>query len=594
MKSIKFVTISNHLMGGQWLPAAAGNIIYHLQQNEYIRNNFTFLPIESKSNCLDQKEFLEDLDNTDILCMTNYAWNQELNDIIAKRFKTKNINGIVVYGGPNVPKFFNDIVEFVESRFYVDYFFTGPGEKTFELFLIEGFIRNKNGAYCQNTYDTFDHTAIDYNKLQLKPEEYPKPIQSKIYDHIFNNKKYNNIGVPLESTRGCPYSCSFCDWGGQSNSKIVKFDTNDVLNEIGSALKYDSVKYIELCDANYGIYERDIEIIKYIAKNKNKVHSVIFSGVAKNGTKHIDEIDSVMNKNFPLVLNETKVSLQTLSEDVLKLNKRSNISTEKLLKQLHSSTTPVKTAELIMGLPGETGKSWEETIFKTAGIGFTSLKIHRLFLSPNILLNDIDFQKENNIKCLSVKIPRLYLDNNSIGDLEEKGYDTETLSVNDGIFETFKTISHCTSFNSNEMVKMYKVTLWYKLFIETKLLLPIFDSKLSPDLLEANYHMFLDNLNKMPFINSLFQNVLDRVGYIFSQDTIVLNSLKDSNYFLYLISSEKYHIFKNIEIVKTEFKHIYKYQSLDYFNDIETKLLGNSDKNPWKVYKLKSPHRMQQ
>jgi len=144
------------------------------------------------------------------------------------------------------------------------------------------------------------------------------------------------------------------------------------------------------------------------------------------------------------------------------------------------------------------------------------------------------------------------------------------------------------------MVKMYKVTLWYKLFIETKLLLPIFDSKLSSDLLEANYYMFLDNLNKMPFINSLFQDVLNRVRYIFSQDEIVLNSLKDSNYFLYLISSEKYHIFKNIEIVKSEFKNIYNYQSLDYFNEIQTKLLSNSDKHPWKVYKLKSPHTMPQ
>jgi len=593
MKRIKFVTISNHLMGGQWLPAAAGNIIYHLQQNEYIRNNFTFLPIESENNCLDKKEFLEDLDNTDILCITNYAWNQELNDIIAKKFKTRNVAGIVVYGGPNVPKFFNDIVEFVESRFYVDYFFTGPGEKSFESFLMEGFIRNENGAYCHNTYDTFDHTAIDYNGLQLKPEEYPKPIQSKLYDHIFNNKEYDNIGVPLEGTRGCPYSCSFCDWGGQSNGKIVKFDTDDVLNEISIALKYDSVKFIELCDANYGIYERDVDIIKHIAENKNKLKSVIFSGVAKNGSKHIDEIYSVVTENFPLVLNETKVSLQTLNEDVLKLNKRSNISTEKLLKQLHSSTVPIKTAELIIGLPGETGKSLEDTIFQTVGMGFSSLRIHRLFLSPNILLNDVDFQRENDIKCLSVKIPRLYL-NHSVEDLEIKKYDTETLSVDDGIFEKFKTISHCKSFNSDEMVKMYKVTLWYKLFIETKLLLPIFDSKLSSDLLEANYYMFLDNLNKMPFINSLFQDVLNRVRYIFSQDEIVLNSLKDSNYFLYLISSEKYHIFKNIEIVKSEFKNIYNYQSLDYFNEIQTKLLSNSDKHPWKVYKLKSPHTMPQ
>jgi hypothetical protein len=133
-KNIKFVTISNHVMGGQWLPAAAGNIIASMAEDIQINMMYCFLPIEFQNNCLSKEEFIHDLKITDILCLTNYVWNQTLNDTISLEFKKINPDGIVVYGGPNVPKFPLDIIEYVEERKYVNYFFTGPGEKTFKKF----------------------------------------------------------------------------------------------------------------------------------------------------------------------------------------------------------------------------------------------------------------------------------------------------------------------------------------------------------------------------------------------------------------------------------------------------------------------------
>ena len=591
-KQIKFVSISNHVMGGQWLPAASANIISHLIKDDYIKENYNFLDIEFQNDCLDSKKFIADLNVADMLCITNYVWNQSLNDSISNMFKIINPDGIVVYGGPNVPKFNRDIIEFVETRDYVDYFFTGAGEKTFKEFLINGTSNIKNGYYCHDTYKEFNHHDVNYNELQLSASEYPMPSYDGLYDHILNEKKYDRIGLPVETTRGCPYSCSFCDWGGQSNGKVVKFDDKSVVDEIKNVIKNDSVKYIDFCDANYGIYERDIEIIKQICLNKNKVISVSFSGVAKNGSKHVDEIYSLVKDNFSLILNETKISLQTMDANTLEINKRSNISTVKLLKQMDSLDNPVRAAELIIGLPGETGDTWAETIFNTAGIGFTSLKIHRLVLSPNILLNDPEFQLKHNIKPVEVQIPRLFLSTNHIGHLEEKGIDTETFKINDGIFEKFNTIASCDSFDVEEIVKMHHVTLWYKLFIESKFLLPAIGT-ISPDTLRYNYELFKDNINNMNFINSIFQEALSSIRNTFSKDKITLNSLKDSNYFLYIISSEKYHIVKNFDKVKKELQLIYPDESFDYLDKIQKKLLDDNDKS-WKVYKLKSPYALKQ
>ena len=63
--------------------------------------------------------------------LTNYVWNQNANDTIAKRFKKINPEGIVVYGGPNVPE--DDLGDY--ARDFVDHYIAGPGEVQFEKLL---------------------------------------------------------------------------------------------------------------------------------------------------------------------------------------------------------------------------------------------------------------------------------------------------------------------------------------------------------------------------------------------------------------------------------------------------------------------------
>ena len=36
----------------------------------------------------------------------------------------------------------------------------------------------------------------------------------------------------LETNRGCPYGCTFCDWGSATLSRIRKFDLDRVFAEL--------------------------------------------------------------------------------------------------------------------------------------------------------------------------------------------------------------------------------------------------------------------------------------------------------------------------------------------------------------------------
>jgi putative methyltransferase len=67
-------------------------------------------------------------------------------------------------------------------------------------------------------------------------------------------KLYPNgaIHIKLETTRGCPYSCTFCDWGGGVGTKVIKKNLNDVKSDIDSLIEVDPSS-IYICDANFGL-----------------------------------------------------------------------------------------------------------------------------------------------------------------------------------------------------------------------------------------------------------------------------------------------------------------------------------------------------
>ena len=118
--------------------------------------------------------------------------------------------------------------------------------------------------------------------------------------------------VTWETNRGCPFKCSFCDWGSAIASKVRKFDENRLLSEID----YFTKKKVDLvfgADANFGIFKRDKEFAIRLAHNKKQTgypnqFRVCFT---KNTTDRVFELaqifaDAGMNKGV-------SISMQSLS-----------------------------------------------------------------------------------------------------------------------------------------------------------------------------------------------------------------------------------------------------------------------------------------
>ena len=203
-------------------------------------------------------------------------------------------------------------------------------------------------------------------------------------------------------------------------------------------LSFDKVKRLEILDANYGIFPRDVEFVQHIVDNKKRDDMLLtFAGFAKNGSPYLPEIMNLTMDNFNDKLRNVKISLQTLTPDVLDTIQRKNISTDKLLRIMDQLRDVKVNSELIIGLPGETADSWANTLFKHPELGIDFARAYPLYVLPNTPMATIDYREKHGIKTKKILLP-----NNEQFEMiyESKSYDLDEITqiyLNWWYFNTF-------------------------------------------------------------------------------------------------------------------------------------------------------------
>ena len=68
----------------------------------------------------------------------------------------------------------------------------------------------------------------------------------------------------IETNRGCPYACTFCNWGNATQEKINQFSLETVKEEVKYVCENSRnlTGFLYIADANFGILRRDLEIAK--------------------------------------------------------------------------------------------------------------------------------------------------------------------------------------------------------------------------------------------------------------------------------------------------------------------------------------------
>ena len=171
-----------------------------------------------------------------ILALSNYTWNLEISSKLSAWAKRQNPNLIVVFGGPNFPINKEEKLLFLQQRPVIDFYIENEGETGFAGLLMKLEEYNFNATAFKRSQEPIA------NCTYLNGEEIivggiariqdvniiPSPYLTGILDDYFNLP----LAPLVETTRGCPFSCTFCADGLVSKNKVVAFTTDRVRDEL--------------------------------------------------------------------------------------------------------------------------------------------------------------------------------------------------------------------------------------------------------------------------------------------------------------------------------------------------------------------------
>ena len=423
---IGLVQINNSFSGQNYLPYSTACLeSYVMSQSK----GFDFLPHIYKRMPI--KEIVNLLEGADIIGFSTYVWNAQISLEVARRIKKKNPEKLIVFGGPQVP----DQPEFfLKTNKFIDVVVHNEGEKTFYN-LIKKYPLKDWDELTGISFLKGDnlHTSMPTPRMR-DLEELPSPFFNGFFDKLIkDNPNEKWIGL-WESNRGCPFQCTFCDWGSATASKVTKFEETRLFKEIDWFAK-NKIEYIFVCDANFGIQKRDVQLAEYVAKTRKETGFP--HGFSVQNTKNATErayltqkilADAGLNKGVAL-------SMQSLDSHTLKNIKRDNISLETYLELARRFTRDkVETySDLIIGLPGETYESFCKGVDLLVESGqHNRIQFNNLSILPNAEMGNPQYLKDHGMKTIQSNIINIHgskeILEDDVEEVQDLVIETKTLS----------------------------------------------------------------------------------------------------------------------------------------------------------------------
>lgn len=386
MKTVSFVQVNFQQgpreLNAYYLPYSAGVVLSYAlaQSTDWKVGELVWRrdPIESVA---------QQLKHSDIVGFSTYVWNHQYNYALGRRVKELNPNCTIVMGGPEIA--ITD-AELFQKHPWMDLVIKMEGEITFARILrqhgtdyssIPGVLINQNGTVL-DTGDTERIGELDH---------IPSPYLTGIFDRIIQDNPEVTWNATLETNRGCPYQCTFCDWGSLTYNKVKKFGLERVFAELDWIGEHCG--FVTITDANFGMFiERDDLIIDRLIEVQhrwNRLTNFSLTWAKNQKNEVVGMVRKLVDRSLVSSQGLT-VSVQSMDEAVLKTIKRANLDQHKIdeiFELCDRYSIPVHT-ELILGLPGDTAESWRENFWKLFRAGnHTGLSILHAQLLENAEMN---------------------------------------------------------------------------------------------------------------------------------------------------------------------------------------------------------------
>lgn len=298
--------------------------------------------------------------NPDVLGFSVYIWNVTMITKIIDRLHLPNTT--IVLGGPEVSY---DSSYFL-TKHNVDIIIRGEGELSFNA-LLHALDSKQSYNDIDNLVYLKDGKLIDKGIKEisdLSSIKQPYFLEDDI-SHIPNKVSY------IESSRGCPYKCSYCL--SSLEKKVRFFNVEDVKKTILYLMEKGS-KTIKFLDRTFNANKNTLDLLSFIIENNNGKTVFQFE---ITGDILDQEIIHHLNKYAPPGLFRFEIGIQSINYETNFLVDRFQ-NTDKLFENItliQKGNIIGLHLDLIAGLPKEDLLSFRKTFDEVFKLGAKELQL---------------------------------------------------------------------------------------------------------------------------------------------------------------------------------------------------------------------------
>ncbi|MBI5210711.1 MAG: cobalamin B12-binding domain-containing protein [Elusimicrobia bacterium] len=333
----------------------------------------------------------------DVLGLSNYDWNANLDRAMAEAARAADPEVFVVMGGPSIRSRPEGVRRFLEENPQVDAYVMFEGEEAFaglvgHLLGRPGRLRETlvaaHRSLAQVAYldrrEGFFSMGPFCPSLSLKRIPFPSAWLSGRLDPFLDDRRFPLVPI-IETSRGCPFCCTYCTgWGSAATGirMVRQYDLETVFEELDHIFRRAGRTFqLYIGDGNFGILERDLKIAERIR--------ILSDKYGKAASLSLDVINGNIGRNVEIlkVLGESAVTSfaqQTFNDHVLANIKRKGLGFNRVragVSAVHAIGSKIST-DLLLGLPGESKADHIRSVKMAYQAGFDWLKVSDIRLAP--------------------------------------------------------------------------------------------------------------------------------------------------------------------------------------------------------------------
>lgn len=326
----------------------------------------------------------------DVLALSVLGWNYRNFTCLAETYKQQRPDGLVVFGGNHVAY---QAERLAREAPWVDVVVNGEGELTFRD-LIRALVADRRQPILDEVAgisflgDGKLHTNPDRPRIE-DLDSIPSPFLDGAIPLSDASGEFPYEFALMETSRGCPYKCAFCYWGGAIGQRVRTFSRDRLAAEL-DLLGRHRVRTIFLCDANFGMLQSDEEFVEDFIRTRERhgYPRALEANWAKNKSSRFHSIVETLKRHD--LKSSFTLALQTLTDEALMDMNRRNMRInqwEELVEWLAEVGLDCY-AELIWGAPGDRPESF------LAGYDRLAVRVPRIAVYPLLILPNTAYAKD--------------------------------------------------------------------------------------------------------------------------------------------------------------------------------------------------------